>query len=84
MPTYTFQCDECGLVFNKHLKFNENKQKVTCPKNRHSKVHRVYNAPPIVFKGSGFYVTDNGVKHILNSSNGTAKNKEISPTTNSA
>jgi len=30
---------------------------VTCP-NGHPQIHRVYSAPAIIFKGSGFYVSD--------------------------
>ena len=58
MPTYTYQCDDCGTVFNKHLSFNDDPNRVTCPKNGSRHVHRIYSAPPVVFKGSGFYVTD--------------------------
>jgi len=58
MPTYTFKCDVCGVVFDKWLSFNDDQSQVRCP-NGHDQVHRVYYAPAVVFKGSGFYVTDN-------------------------
>ncbi len=58
MPTYTFKCDVCGVVFDKWLSFHDDQSQVRCP-NGHDQVHRVYYAPAVVFKGSGFYVTDN-------------------------
>ncbi|MBN2499568.1 MAG: zinc ribbon domain-containing protein [Anaerolineales bacterium] len=92
MPTYTYQCDDCGTVFNKHLSFNDDPNHVTCPQNGSKHVHRVYSAPPVVFKGSGFYVTDhsaakstyaNGIN--ANGTNGTndsnGKNAEAKPKT---
>jgi predicted nucleic acid-binding Zn ribbon protein len=44
MPTYQYQCETCGIIF-------ERKQ--------HFTVHRVIHPVGIIFKGSGFYVTDN-------------------------
>ncbi|NPA26272.1 MAG: FmdB family transcriptional regulator [Chloroflexi bacterium] len=58
MPTYTFKCDVCGVTFDKWLSFRDDQSQVRCP-NGHTQVHRVYYAPAVVFKGSGFYVTDN-------------------------
>lgn len=58
MPTYTFRCETCGLVFDKFLSFHDDQSRVTCP-NGHPTVHRVFRPPAVVFKGSGFYVTDN-------------------------
>ena len=58
MPTYTFRCETCGVVFDKFLSFHDDQSRVTCP-NGHATVHRVFRPPAVVFKGSGFYVTDN-------------------------
>lgn len=71
MPTYTYQCDDCGTVFNKHLSFNDDHNHVTCPKNGSEHVHRIYSAPPVVFKGSGFYVTDHSTAKNANGTNGS-------------
>jgi len=57
MPTYTFRCETCGVVFDKFLSFHDDQSRVTCP-NGHATVHRVFRPPAVVFKGSGFYVTD--------------------------
>jgi len=54
MPTYQYQCDVCGVIFELHFHLNDEKGEIVCP-NGHSKVHRVYSAPFIEFKGKGFY-----------------------------
>ncbi|MBW8012646.1 MAG: hypothetical protein FVQ83_15630 [Chloroflexi bacterium] len=58
MPSYNFKCNVCGQVFEKHLPVHNNQKIVACP-NGHKHVERVYSAPAIVFKGSGFYLNDN-------------------------
>ena len=56
MPTYCYRCDRCGYQFEKVQKFSELPLKV-CPRcNSH--VRRVVYPTSVVFKGSGFYVTD--------------------------
>ncbi len=57
MPTYGYKCDECGIYFERFQHFSEDPIK-TCPECG-GDVHRVIHPVGIVFKGSGFYVTDN-------------------------
>lgn len=57
MPTYEYKCDECGIHFDRFQHFSEDPLK-TCPECGGS-VHRVIHPVGIVFKGKGFYVTDN-------------------------
>ena len=57
MPTYEYECEKCKLRFEKKQKFNE-KPVATCPECE-GKVRRVSQPAPIIFKGSGFYTTDN-------------------------
>ncbi len=57
MPEYSFICQTCGAHFNQHLNFNADRTHLTCP-NGHHNVRRIYNAPQVTFKGSGFYATD--------------------------
>lgn len=57
MPRYEFSCPTCGQTFEKNLSFHENAGEVRCPSG-HRNVRRIYTAPPVMFKGSGFYVTD--------------------------
>jgi putative FmdB family regulatory protein len=57
MPAYEFICETCGKTFEKQLAFDADQSKVRCPSG-HTHIHRQYSAPPVVFKGSGYYVTD--------------------------
>jgi putative FmdB family regulatory protein len=58
MPIYEYECQECGVHFDKLQRFGD-AQPDTCP-NGHRKVSRLLSSPAIIFKGPGFYVTDNG------------------------
>jgi len=58
MPIYEYECRECGIHFEKLQRFGDPQPEV-CP-NGHKQVHRLLGQPAIIFKGSGFYVTDNG------------------------
>jgi putative FmdB family regulatory protein len=57
MPLYEFSCSTCGKRFEKRLLLSTEQTDVHCPSG-HRKVHRIYAATPVMFKGSGFYVTD--------------------------
>jgi putative FmdB family regulatory protein len=56
MPTYEYACEKCGNRYEKREGFDAPARQ-RCPKCRGTSL-RVLHAPPIVFKGSGFYVTD--------------------------
>jgi putative FmdB family regulatory protein len=58
MPVYEYECLECGKRFDKLQRFNASSPP-KCPLG-HSRVHRLLSQPTIIFKGSGFYITDNG------------------------
>lgn len=57
MPLYSFICPTCGTHFDERLSFQDSASSVTCPSG-HQGVKRVYSTPNVVFKGKGFYVTD--------------------------
>ena len=57
MPTYEYICHTCGKSFEKQMHFGDNIDQVECPVG-HEHTKRVFSKPSIVFKGSGFYVTD--------------------------
>jgi|WetSurMetagenome_2_1015567.scaffolds.fasta_scaffold111891_2 putative FmdB family regulatory protein len=57
MPVYEYSCSVCGKRFETHFSFDEDRKNIHCPSG-HTQVRRIYNSVPIVFKGSGFYVTD--------------------------
>ena len=56
MPTYEYRCADCDNHYEKREGF-EAPAKQPCPRCG-GRAKRVIYAPPIVFKGSGFYVTD--------------------------
>ncbi|MEE9154191.1 MAG: FmdB family zinc ribbon protein [candidate division NC10 bacterium] len=56
MPIYEYQCDVCGHTFEVMQKFSDEPIEV-CTRCSGS-VHRVLSAPGLVFKGTGWYVTD--------------------------
>lgn len=57
MPIYQYQCLNCNLQFDLKQDFND-ESIAACPRCRKS-ARRVFSPVPIIFKGSGFYVTDN-------------------------
>ncbi|HUN22205.1 MAG TPA: zinc ribbon domain-containing protein [Anaerolineales bacterium] len=57
MPTYQYLCNDCGFEFERVQKFSDDPLKV-CPNCEKESVRRVIHPAGIVFKGSGWYVTD--------------------------
>ena len=58
MPIYTYRCENCGLQFDRRQKFDDEPLRV-CPECQTGTLRKVYLPVGIVFKGSGFYATDN-------------------------
>ncbi|MER8183009.1 FmdB family zinc ribbon protein [Kitasatospora sp. NPDC094015] len=56
MPTYQYQCTECGTGLEAVQKFTDDAL-TTCPECQ-GKLRKVFSAVGVVFKGSGFYRTD--------------------------
>lgn len=56
MPTYVYGCDGCGQQFEKFQKFSDEPIR-ECPQC-HSRVRRIVQPAGIVFKGSGWHITD--------------------------
>lgn len=57
MPIYQYRCESCGVAFERVQHFAD-APLTQCPECD-GKVHRVIQPVGIIFKGSGFYVTDN-------------------------
>ena len=75
MPLYEYQCQICGVRFERRQHMNDEPVKI-CPECG-GEVHRLIQPVGIVFKGSGFYVTDNRAK---SSTSGTGSTKKPSQT----
>jgi putative FmdB family regulatory protein len=57
VPVYEYRCEKCGNQYEKREGFDAPARQ-KCPKCR-GKALRVLHAASVVFKGSGFYITDN-------------------------
>jgi len=58
MPIYTYRCENCGVQFERRQKFSDEPLK-RCPDCSKNTLRKVYLPVGIVFKGKGFYATDN-------------------------
>jgi putative FmdB family regulatory protein len=56
MPIYSYKCDKCGARFDRMQKFTDHPL-TRCPECR-GPVKRLIQPAGIVFKGSGWYITD--------------------------
>lgn len=57
MPIYQYECKICGARFERLVPVSKADEMQPCPSGHHD-VTRVFSVPAVVFKGSGFYVTD--------------------------
>ncbi len=60
MSLYVYQCRDCGVQFERRQSIHAESIKI-CPECE-GEVYRLIQPVGIVFKGSGFYVTDNRSK----------------------
>jgi len=56
MPLYDYACTKCGQTVEVRHGFNESHGEPCAACG--APMRRVFNAAPVLFKGSGFYVTD--------------------------
>jgi putative FmdB family regulatory protein len=70
MPMYEYQCQQCGHVFETIQRFSD--APLTVHEGCGGAVVRLISAPALVFKGSGFYITD----YAKGSGGGTGKPAE--------
>jgi putative FmdB family regulatory protein len=57
MPIYQYHCSKCNFKFELKQSFSD-ESSVCCPKCQNG-AQRLFSPVPVIFKGSGFYVTDN-------------------------
>jgi putative FmdB family regulatory protein len=81
MPLYEYECDSCGIRFERKERMTAEPLK-TCPECA-GPVHRVIHPVGVIFKGSGFYCTDNRSGSNLASSTTKEEEKTETKTTTS-
>jgi putative FmdB family regulatory protein len=62
MPTYEYECEKCACRFELKRGFSEGVGSLSCPKCQ-GKVRQLFSPSAILFKGSGFYITDSRDNH---------------------
>ena len=79
MPTYEYVCRSCGHTFEIVQSMNDVSLTI-CPECG-GELRKVFGAPAISFKGSGFYATDHGKKAKKPSEKSPEKSSEPSSST---
>ena len=62
MPTYQYQCGDCGYLFNIIFRYDQERKLPVCDNCQGSRIFQVYSSTPIVFKAKDFYSTNKGNK----------------------
>ena len=58
MPIYAYRCRSCGGQFERYQSFTDVALRL-CPDCRKKTLNRIISLVGVVFKGPGFYSTDN-------------------------
>jgi len=78
MPTYQYRCVDCGSELETVQKFSD-PSLTECPECDGT-LRKVYSAVGVVFKGSGFYATDNRTKGKAAAASATTSSEKSSGT----
>ena len=87
MPTYDYRCDTCDHTFELFQSFAEDPLSTctieVCNGPGNGTVRKIFSAPGISFKGSGFYKNDSRSKSTSSSSSSSSESKSKSKSTSS-
>ena len=87
MPTYDYRCDTCEHTFELFQSFAEDPLSTctmeVCNGPGNGTVRKIFSAPGISFKGSGFYKNDSRLKSTSSSSSSSSESKSKSKSTSS-
>ena len=85
MPTYEYECKSCGHGFEVFQPMSEPPLK-DCPECGKEVRRLVFGGTGVIFKGSGFYVTDKSKNDgkTVKKSEKTAKNTDVKTKTSAA
>lgn len=74
MPTYEYECTKCGHTFEILQRISDDPL-TKCPKCKGALRRVIHGGMGVIFKGSGFYTTDNKKSSTLTGGNGSSKDK---------
>jgi len=83
MPTYEFRCPD-GTVIEKFFKISEVPETIPSPKGDGEAVRMITGGAGLLFKGSGFYITDYGKDGKKDQRDAAAKPKSDAAASNAA
>ena len=87
MPTYDYRCDTCEHTFELFQSFAEDPLSTctmeVCSGPGNGTVRKIFSAPGISFKGSGFYKNDSRSKSTSSSSSSSSSSESKSKSTSS-
>ncbi|MBD29999.1 MAG: FmdB family transcriptional regulator [Acidimicrobiaceae bacterium] len=87
MPTYDYKCDTCEHTFELFQSFSEDPlskcTKEVCNGPGNGSVRKIFSAPGISFKGSGFYKNDSRSKSSSSSPSSTSSSSSETKSTSS-
>ncbi len=72
MPLYAYRCNNCGVQIERRQGFDDPALK-KCPECGENELRKLFSPVGILFKGPGFYATDN---RSASGVNGTSKKEE--------
>ena len=82
MPTYSYACTECGNRFDAVQAFSDDA--LTPGPKCSGKLRKLFGSVGVVFKGSGFYRTDNRESGKSSSNGSSGKSSESSSSSTSS
>lgn len=77
MPLYTYRCNACDYTFEVRQRMTD-EPLTECPSCGKGEARRVINPVGVVFKGSGFYITDSRKGSSSNGSSAAASSARSS------
>ncbi len=81
MPTYRYRCNSCSYEFERFDSITSYQKELECPVCGNSAKITISGGSGLIFKGSGFYITDYR-KNNYNSSSKKEKKSETEKSTN--
>ncbi len=81
MPTYKYRCSSCGYEFEQFSSISSYSRELECPICGHTAHVMITGGSGLIFKGSGFYITDYKNK---NNGNGSGSSKTSSSPSSSS